>query len=505
MAPEINKSLLGVAKGAGIIFLGAIIDNLLGISNQFLLGRFLGPESYGLFNLGVSIIMVLAVLPRFGLGQALIQFIPYNLSKREYGKVKIGIQFSLKFCLIVGVLVSGILFIFSEIIATKIFHNTELGIVIKVSSIGVVFLAFRDTAGSLMQAFRKPKCYVYVENIYMKILQLIIFLISIFLGYRLFGALIAFVCAAIFACVAYAYILYSKLYPSLNISSISNHQEKEPVEKELIYLAWPLFLSGFVFLFSGYTDKILLGIYTTSEDVGIYSAAFTLANMMLVIYMAFSYNFRPLVAEFFAARDVSSIQRIFSSVAKWIFIITFPLIIYIVFYSREFIFLIYGESFTKGSPVLIILSIGLAMNGLTGMTGEILVAIKKTRLNLFANIIGAVSNIILNIILIPKYGIIGAAIGTSVGIFLLNIFSLGFVYRELKIHPYNIDFIKIIVASLPFISFLLIFKIYLGSFVALIIGFPISLLIYTIFLLITHSFDEFDKSIIKTIFKKIGI
>ena len=506
MSTEIEKSLTTVVRGAGIIFFGMIIGNLLGLANQILLGRFLGPGNYGLFNLGISVMMIFCVLPHFGLGSALTQFIPYNIKNNRPDKVKAGIDFSLKFCLIVGVLVSIALFILSDAIATKVFHTPELEVVIKVLCIALPFWAFHNTSLGFIQAFKKPEYQAYIENISMKALQISIFVISIFFGYRLLGALFAYICAAIFASGAYIYILYSKLYPSLNISILNPEQKKESVEKELVSLSWPLFLAGFTFLFMGYTDRILLGIYMTPVDIGIYAAAFAIASLMLFVFSSFSFNFRPLMAEYFAVNDISGMKKVYSSVTKWVFLLTFPAIIYLIFYSRDVIWLIYGEPFTKGSLALIVLSMGIAMNGLTGLTGEILIAIKKTKLNLLSEIIGAVSNVGLNILLIPKFGIIGAAIGTSVSISLKNLSSLTFVYKELKIHPYTLDYVKIIIVSilsLVLISFF--FKTYLDIFWAFIIVIPLFLILYFVFLLVTHCFDEFDKSIMKAILKRVCV
>lgn len=506
MSTDIEKSLATVVRGAGIIFFGMIIGNLLGLVNQVILGRFLGPGAYGLFNLGITVMMIFCVLPRFGLGSALTQFIPYNIKNNRPDKVKAGIDFSLKFCLIVGVLVSIALFILSGTIATRVFHNTELELVIKVLCVSLPFSALYTISAGFIQAFKKPEYPAYIENILMKILQISIFVIFILFGYKLFGALFAYICAAIFAFVAYIYILYSKLYPSLNISIFNHKQKKEPVGKELVALSWPLFLAGFTMLFMGYTDKIILGIYMTPVDIGIYSAAFAIASLMLFVFTSFSFNFRPLVAEYFAVKDISGMKKLYSSVTKWIFLLTFPAIIYLIFYSRDVIWLIYGESFTTGYLALIVLSIGIAMNGLTGLTGEVLIAIKKTKLNLLSELIGAVSNVGLNIILIPKFGIIGAAIGTSVSITLRNISSLAFVYKELKIHPYTFDYIKIIIASIvPLVLISFIFKAYLDIFWAFLIVIPFFLIFYSAFLFVTHCFDEFDKSIMKAILQRAGV
>jgi O-antigen/teichoic acid export membrane protein len=355
-----------------------------------------------------------------------------------------------------------------------------------------------------MQAFKKPKYYSAIENIFMKVVQISIFLIAIFLGYTLFGALFAFIVATVAATIAYCFILYNKIYPSFKKPTLKTKQ-KVSVRRELVSLSWPLFLAGFT-KYMMYADRIILGIYTVPADIGIYTAAFTIAHLMQFIFYSFSFNFRPIVAEYFAIRDFKNIEKLYASITKWTFLLTFPTIIYFIFYSNDVIWLIYGDSFTIGSTALIILSMGIAMNGLTGLTGEVLVSIRKTKYNLLCEVIGALTNIGLNLLLIPRYGIIGAAIGTSISISVRNISQLAFVYKELKIHPYNTIYIKIIFASIfsmVFITFLLTSFINIPLTFILII--PIFLILYFIILSKTHCLDEFDKSLLKSIFRGIGI
>jgi O-antigen/teichoic acid export membrane protein len=121
-------------------------------------------------------------------------------------------------------------------------------------------------------------------------------------------------------------------------------------------------------------------------------------------------------------------------------------------------------------------------------------------------VIGALSNIGLNIILIPYYGLIGAAIGTSISISIRNISQLAFVYKELKIYPYNNTYFKIVFASIfsmVLLSFLL--KSYLNVPFAFILIIPIFFILYFVILFKTHCLDTFDKTLLKSIFKRVGI
>ena len=179
------------------------------------MGRILGPNDYGLFNLGLSVMAILCVLPNFGLGQGLTQYIPYNIQKKNFWKIRTAINFSLKFTIVIGIIVSIFLFLFSDFIAIKIFNNPQLGLVIKAFSIALTFWSLHNTAGSLTQAFKTPQYYVYIENLLMPITQLTIFILLFLIGYRLFGAITGFIISAIVGALSYIYILHKKLYKSI--------------------------------------------------------------------------------------------------------------------------------------------------------------------------------------------------------------------------------------------------------------------------------------------------
>jgi O-antigen/teichoic acid export membrane protein len=499
----VKNSLKSITKGASIIFIGTIIASIIGLFNQILMGRILGPSDYGLFSLGISIMTILCVFPHFGLGQGLTQYIPYNIQKSNLGKIKKAINFSIMFTLIIGIIVSIFLFLFSDYIAIKFFTNPELGLVFKGFSIALTFWALHNTVGSLTQAFKSPKYYIYIENISMPLIQLSIFILLSLIGYKLFGAITGFLISSIFGALSYIYIMRYKFNKSLEYpTNINLNKNSDGAVRDLIKLSFPLFLAGFTLLFMQYPDKLILGVFTNSSDVGLYTAALTISTLTLLIYTAFSFNSRPILSEYYANNNFLDMEKLYSSITKWIFFVTFPIVVYIIFFSKEIVGLIYGLSFLNASVPLSILSLGIAINGLTGLSGETLIAIKKTKLNFYSELIGASSNLILNIALIPFFGIIGAAIGTSLSIALRNFSSFFFMYKNLKINPYNINFLKIVLGSI--IPFIVIYP-YKNLFepYGFIIFLPIFIIIYLGFLIISKSFDELDKYMIRLILEKI--
>ena len=501
MFSETEKSLVNIAKGAGIVFLAQVIGILLGIINQVILGRTLGPSNFGLFNLGLTVIGIILPFTTFGLYSAIRQFIPHYRGINRNDKVKGGIYFLLNFSLITGLSLSVFLFFLSPIIAVNIFHNENLEIVIKLLCISFPFYVLYFVGTNIAQAFKISKYYLYLNTLLLKITCIVIFILFLIFGYKLLGAIVAYNIGTALVATAYIYIIFKKFIPSLHCNKHERH-----VKKELFSIGWPLFFAGFFYLFTESTAKILLGIYMNTSDVGIYSAVFTIASLALYVMISFDYIFLPTVAEFYGKNDFTGIKKILCSISKWVFLLTLPMILYISFFSKNTIFLFYGSAYTAGSIALIILLFGIAMNGLTGMTGEVLVGIRKTKLNLLTEVFGAITNVGLNIFLIPKFGILGAAIGTSISIAVRNLAQLGFVYKELKIHPYDKSFLKIIFSSIiALIPILFLPGWIISDKYLFLITLPIFGGIYLLCLFILKSFNDYDKMIIRVMLTKIGL
>ncbi len=501
MSSELNNSLTTVAKGAGIVFAGMIAGNVLGMVNQVVLGRFLGPEDYGLFNLALSVVMISSTIALFGFFGSLSRFVPYHLKRKEHSVVRSVIDFSFIFVLSTSVLLAAIIYIMAAKIAVAIFHDARLVTVLRIFAIAVPVTAITQVTGAVTRGFKAPEYDALVFKIGNKVLKIIIFFVFVIIGSRLYGALLAYILGGILTIIISWTVIRRKLFPDYK------QHRKVTIAKEILSFSWPLSLTGVTFIFVSKTDKILLGYYLTSKEVGIYSPALVIASLMVFVSMAFKYIFLPTVSEYFSRNNLSSMESLFKSTSKWIFLIVFPIFIFILIFSRDILTLLFGSEYAGGYLALIILSLGISVNVFAGTAGNILVGGGRTRMNLVCEIIAAVCNIVLNIILIPRFGITGAALGTGFSYLSRNITSLSFVYRTFGIHPYKKNDVSIVISGFIAAALTFLFKIYspLSWLPTMIILGIVFLGIYIAAVILTRCFDENDKVILEAVEKKTGI
>ena len=139
----------------------------------------------------------------------------------------------------------------------------------------------------------------------------------------------------------------------------------------------------------------------------------------------------PLISENYAKNNKEQISFLFKKSASWIFGLSFPLFLIIIMFSKQILTLFYGVEYAAGYIPLVIVATGFIINIATGLNIQILTLHKKTRFIFYVNVVIAFSNIILNILLIPVWGIVGAAVSSAFAMAIQNIIFLSLATNNL--------------------------------------------------------------------------
>ena len=179
----------------------------------------------------------------------------------------------------------------------------------------------------------------------------------------------------------------------------------------------------------GWTDIIILGMFKTEGEVGIYNVALKVATLTSITLFAINSIAAPKFAEFYGKKDMKGLREVVLQTTKLIFWTSFPILL-VFFFFPSFILGIFGREFEAGAVALMILAFGQFINAISGSVGYILQMSGKHKV--FQNIIlvATTINIILNAVLIPRYGINGAACASLVSMSFWNLSSVTYI----KIH-----------------------------------------------------------------------
>ena len=277
--------------------------------------------------------------------------------------------------------------------------------------------------------------------------------------------------------------------------------------KELVLFSLPLLGSTIFFMIVVWTDTLVLGIFRSSVDVGLYNAAYPLAQFISFPLFSVGYIFMPVLSELYARGRLDEIGRNFSILTKWISFTTFPLFLIFFLYADTVVTYLFGMEYLASANALRILSLGYMLYNLSGQTSSILIGIGENRFTLYTSIFVASLNITLNIILVPKFGIEGAAVASAIALFLTNLIRCLKIYLKIGASPLSRNLIipSIISIGIILLLYLLLNNLLILNFWLVILILIFYYLVFALVVLFTRSLDKEDLDLLYSIEKKAGI
>jgi len=415
-----------LSKGSSA-FVFKIIGSFLGYLFLLLVTRQSGAEAWGIFALCMALLNITSILSRFGIDTALLRFVAQLKGKMEEVK---GIYFQgISLVLFLSVLFSVLLFFFSDIVAELVFHKPHLTPYFKIISFGLVPFTIIHINAQTFRGLKKIKEFAFFQHV-SKFLFAIIFFLLLTKFYN-FGQFTVPVYAFTFAVVVV--MIVSLLFIFKKFRGIQS--KRIFTNKEIIKTSFPMMLSSSVLLLMAWSDTIMIGIFKTEVDVGVYNVALKLAMITGIVLGAVNSIVAPKLSETFNNDRMNEFRKLIKQSTRIIFFSTLPILI-ILFLFPEFLLSFFGTEFAMAKTTLLILLVGQVVNVMSGSVGYILQMTGKEKA--FQNILllALVINIILNILLIPKFGIEGAAVASSFSLLLWNLSSVFYIYRRYNVSTF---------------------------------------------------------------------
>ncbi|MBN1762684.1 MAG: flippase [Methanomicrobia archaeon] len=498
----VDNSLRKVAKGTGIGFIGFFIGAVFGYFSRIILARFLGATDYGLISLGFAAMSLTAAVSLVGLQGGVTRYVAFYKGRGDKGGIKGTIEGAVKIALPLSLIFTFSLFSGSQWISINVFHEPHLTSVLRIFSIAVPFFSLSIIFVAAIAGFQDMRYVAYVDQVFQNTLKLVAIVALLVLGFGVLGAAWGWALAIIAMPFLGFYFLEKKVFPVLNTPI-----KATSLERELLSFSWPLLFATLSAVVMNWTDTFMLGYFSSAQEVGIYNAAHPTAALIYFVFMSFSGIFMPVISELHARNRSDELKITYSAVTKWILSLALPAFLLITLFSRSVITILFGDEFITGSTALAILAFGYIIQAMLGLSGRIIQALGRTKIILVCNVIGAASNVGLNLYLIPLYGINGAAVATALSIILMIGLIFTFAYRISGMQPFKFSHLKPVITSI--IAVLIVYGItkyaFVVSFLVLIAMLPVFFVLYFILLLVVKGFDKEDVMIMRAIDQRLGI
>uniref|UniRef100_UPI00404AF87B oligosaccharide flippase family protein n=1 Tax=Gelidibacter sp. TaxID=2018083 RepID=UPI00404AF87B len=431
-----DENFIELLKGSSISLILKVFAMLLGYASMLFITNFYGAEEWGIYSLCFTLLSIAVLLPKFGFDNSLVRIITELNTYNNHKEIKRVLFKALAISIIITILIVVVINSFSDVIIAKILKQNNLKPYIKLISLCVLPIVILTIISATFQAFKKTMLFMLFQTAFINFVFLILLLIYHYLEISIkifelyyYSALITMI------------ISIFTLYCFLNKKSLSLQQKEIKYGfKKIANISLPMLLSSSFALLMGWSDIIMLSYFKTATDIGIYNSALKLAALSSITLIAVNAIATPKFVEFYSKMDMSGLESIVKKSTKMIFYSTAPVLIILIIFSKKILGL-FGDEFSIGYLALIYLCIASFINAISGSVGYIMQMTNQQKTYQNIIITAFIINLILNIILIPKYSFNGAALASSLAMIFWNIALVIIIKRKFGFWTVYIPFL----------------------------------------------------------------
>lgn len=421
-----------------ISYVGVVIGyiNLL-----YLYPKFLTLEQVGLFRTIQDAAILLSPFAQFGLTQSIFRFYPQFVKSKSDSHKFITLMTLLA---LAGFAIFFVIFKLFETPLLSYFQNNAKEI-IQYSS-WVLWLTLLMVMMAVLEAFARSIFKTVFPNFLREIISRLLLSVLVLLYFSNILSFDQFIIGSIVSYLICLLLLITYLWQQGEISIQSDFkslpQDKFP---ELIKYSLLSFAGMAGMILIGKIDSMMVSAMLGLESNAIYTTAFYMATVIEIPRRALSQITMPLISKAFEKNEITEVARLYRKTSINQFIIG-SLVLIGVWINLDTIFSLMpkGDNYELGKWVVIIVGFGKLMDMLFGPSSEIIVLSKYYQFNIILILTLAAMVIVSNNILIPMYGIEGAAWGSALALVIFNMVKYIFIYVKYQIQPFDWATLKVL-------------------------------------------------------------
>ncbi len=442
----------------------------------------LGTYDYGIWaqiNITVSLISSLALM---GLSMGFVRFLS---SETENKVIKEAVYSILFFVTISSSLACLLLYTFAEPLAIVGFKDPEATYFIQAGSFLIILNALESISLFYFRVFRQIKKYSYL-TLFETFGKLFFILILLKIGYGLLGVIVATLIVQIFIFLISLVGIISQI--GLTLPRFTHI-------KEYLQFSLPLTPTSLVRWITESSDRYLVTYFLGLGSVGVYSAAYSIGNLIQLFVSPLQLILLPELSKLFDENKIDQVRTYMSHSLRYFLLITIPAVFGLSALAKPLLGIFTTQDFLSGWLVIPIIAFAGLLAGIFQILINILFLVKETKFATYINIIAAASNVMLNLLLIPSIGIIGAALSTLIAYLLMIILCIRISMKHFVFDFYFYDIAKSIFSSLA--MYLFVSRFYISNVYELFGVTAIGAFVYVFMMFIVGGFSKYELSIVK--------
>ena len=416
----------GMLRRGWITLFGAVIGAALVFGNEILVARFLGVPLYGLYALALVIARMAETVSLFGLRSGLLHFLPVFRKEGRNAEVVGAVLAGLILPLLLGFLSLSLIWLGAPWIAHTVLDEPAAVPYLRLFALPIPLMCLTEMLAVTTRGYERAEFYVVIRNLtppacYMALLVMLILAD----GEPLW--------------VGRAFMFAQFVATSVGVGIVvwlmrTNGTWTKPEFRlgEIYIYAWPILINTLLYTAMAASDVLMLGNMRGATEAGIYRACIQFRPAFDMAVLAFNAAAIHLYPVLHREKRFAELDQGFDTVIRMTTAVTCCLFV-MVFLNCADILGLLGPEFPTARTAMMFLLLGFFFQGCCGSAGILLVVTGHQKLETTAAFIALLINIGLNVILIPTYGVTGAAIATASALFVLNALRVRHVWRHLQL------------------------------------------------------------------------
>jgi len=407
-------------RGSSLLFAGRLTSVGVNFGVQVLIVRYLSKADFGAFAYGLALVSMGQSVTVLGLDKAISRFLPIYDEQRAHDKLLGALVLATGTVIALGAAIVALIFGLHGMLRGPAAGGGTAVTVLLILILLAPIQALDDILMSTFAVFTKPRAIFFRKYVLAPALRLAAVLAVIAGQSDVRGLAVGYVAAGALGVAAYGAMLVRTLRRQGVLGTVPMRSARVPV-REIYGFALPLLAVDLMFVVMNGANVVMLGYFGDARDVADYRVVQPAAHLNVLVMTSFTLLFTPMAARLFARDDKAGIQELYWRTAVWIAVFTFPVFAATFALSHTLTVGMFGERYASSAPILALLSLGYYFSAALGFNGLTLRVYGLVRYSVVIAVLAAIANVALNLVLIPRYGALGAGIGTCLTLVVHNL------------------------------------------------------------------------------------
>ena len=436
-----NRNLIDLLSSSVLIIVGVALSSVGRLVERVVVAQMFSPAVYGEVTIALAVMTLGSSVSLVGMNHGIPRFLSRFDDDRDLrGVLVLGLGMSV----LTSLGLSLVFFTNVDIVTTYLFDGVSSEALLRVFIFAIPATAVLTVGVSAIRGMENTRHKLYTKDVLHPVLRIACLGVLLWSGWSIVAVGYAYLFAALGTLVV-VYALVAREFDLLG--PVRLHA------RELISFSAPLVLTMLIGVLLTRMDTLMLAYFRPSDQVGLYNAAYPLANSLLLVVSSFGYLYLPMASRLDADGERDEVHELYQLTTKWGYVLTFPAFLAFVAFPGDAVAMFFGAEYAPGGTALAILSVGFFTSAALGRNRGTLSALGHTKLILLADTVTIALNFVLNVVLISRFGFVGAAVASSSAYVLRNVALSTALWRISGITPLSrptvVTYVALPVVLLP--------------------------------------------------------